>query len=179
ALRAGAATIPLGVAGYGLAVLGIVWSINLFNFMDGIDGLAGSQATLIFGSAAALLLARGDRSLAALALVLSAATLGFLPWNWPPARIFMGDVGSGALGYLIAGLAQPSLRERDRRCRDPLARRPRGHGHAGAGPPAASVCRRLCDARQSAARRGAARTDVICPRDFRHEAQCLARRPFP
>ncbi len=100
----GAGSIHLGVAGFVVGVIGIVWSINLFNFMDGIDGLAGSQALLIFGAAAALLFARGDRSLGTIALTAATACVGFLVWNWPPARIFLGDVGSGALGYLIAGL---------------------------------------------------------------------------
>jgi len=91
--------------GYVLCAIAIVWSINLFNFMDGIDGLAGSQATIIFGVAAILLFYRGDKSLAALSAVVATSSVGFLVWNWPPAKIFMGDVGSGALGYLIVGLA--------------------------------------------------------------------------
>lgn len=105
ALRIGETTLNIGMWGYVLGGLGIVWSINLFNFMDGIDGIAGSQALLIFGTAATLLFARGDQSLAAMAIVLAAAAAGFLVWNWPPAKIFMGDAGSGAIGYLVAGLA--------------------------------------------------------------------------
>lgn len=75
--------------------------INIWNFMDGIDGLAATQA-LLASVAYALLL---PAPLAGLALVLAAGVLGFLPFNFPKARIFMGDVGSGALGYLLAGLA--------------------------------------------------------------------------
>lgn len=101
-VRIGANSLHLGLAGAFVAVLGIVWSINLFNFMDGIDGLAGSEATLVFCGAALLLALRGDAPLAAIAAVLGAASAGFLWWNWPPARIFLGDVGSGALGYAIA-----------------------------------------------------------------------------
>jgi Fuc2NAc and GlcNAc transferase len=88
-----------------LAVLAITWSINLFNFMDGIDGLAGSEACMVLGwyaAAAAWLWPDGSHLLA---LGASAAVFGFLAWNWPPARIFMGDVGSGFLGFLIAFLA--------------------------------------------------------------------------
>ena len=80
----------------------VFWSvsaINVVNFMDGIDGLIGSQA-LIFGAYLALL---GDSGGTAreLGLVLSGAATGFLAWNWPPAKIFLGDVGSGALGLLF------------------------------------------------------------------------------
>jgi Fuc2NAc and GlcNAc transferase len=80
------------------------WFMNLFNFMDGIDGIAASEATFIAWAGA--FLARpvyGGASAAA--IVLGAACLGFLRWNWAPARIFMGDVGSGYLGYVIAVLA--------------------------------------------------------------------------
>jgi Fuc2NAc and GlcNAc transferase len=104
AIRVGTASLVLGPAGYVLGAVGIVWSINLFNFMDGIDGLAGSQAVLIFAFASILLFSSGDGSLGAIAAILSAASAGFLAWNWPPAKIFLGDVGSGAIGYLIAAL---------------------------------------------------------------------------
>lgn len=109
--RFGGHEVQLGVAGDVVATLGIVWSINLFNFMDGIDGIAGSQAVLIFGVAGWLLLVQGAAGLATLALVLAGATAGFLAWNWPPAKIFMGDVGSGPIGFLIAALALVSERE--------------------------------------------------------------------
>ena len=85
------------------AALMWVWFVNLFNFMDGIDGLAGSEAAAIavglvlFASAGV----GRDPSLAALAAAIAAAALGFLPWNWAPARIFLGDVGSVPLGYLL------------------------------------------------------------------------------
>lgn len=104
-VRMGETALRLGAAGWIVGVLGIVWSINLFNFMDGIDGLAGAQAVLVFGAAALLLFLRGDPSLGSIAAVVGGAALGFLVWNLPPARIFMGDVGSGALGYLVAAIA--------------------------------------------------------------------------
>ena len=76
--------------------------VNAWNFMDGIDGLATSQA----GLAAVVLLSGGWLTGAwwSLALLLFAATLGFLPFNVPRARIFLGDVGSGALGFVVACL---------------------------------------------------------------------------
>jgi Fuc2NAc and GlcNAc transferase len=95
-----------------LAVLAIVWSLNLFNFMDGIDGIAASEAVFVlWGGALLLLLTGGSPSVGAAALTMGAACLGFLAWNWPPARIFMGDVGSGYLGYVIAVLALTAARE--------------------------------------------------------------------
>ncbi|MEP6729708.1 MAG: glycosyltransferase family 4 protein [bacterium] len=108
AMRIGESSLSFGIVGWVLAIIGIVWSINLFNFMDGIDGLAGSQAVLIFAAAAWLLFVANDRSLGTIAMVISAACAGFLVHNWPPAKIFMGDVGSGAIGYLIAALAVAS-----------------------------------------------------------------------
>ena len=75
--------------------------VNVWNFMDGIDGLAASQAAL--AASAYALLARDPATLA-MALALAAACLGFLPFNFPRARIFLGDVGSGALGFILAVL---------------------------------------------------------------------------
>lgn len=75
--------------------------VNVWNFMDGIDGLAGSQAAIV-ALAMAFLLAGGVWGWIAAGLV--AALAGFLPFNFPKARIFLGDVGSGALGFLLAGL---------------------------------------------------------------------------
>ena len=93
-----------------IVVLGIVWATNSFNFMDGIDGLAGGEAVTVGLAAALLLLAVGQRGLALVSLVIAAASAGFLIWNWAPARIFLGDVGSGLLGFLFAGLAVASDR---------------------------------------------------------------------
>ncbi len=104
-LRVGTLTVPLGAAGWVLGALGIVWTINLYNFMDGIDGIAGSEALLVGGAGALLATSAGATSVATAAALLAAAAAGFLVWNWAPARIFMGDVGSGTIGYVIAVLA--------------------------------------------------------------------------
>ena len=78
-------------------------SVNLVNFMDGINGLVTTQIA-VFALSLALLVASGLPA-AAVAMALAGACVGFLPWNFPRARIFMGDVGSGALGYLVPALA--------------------------------------------------------------------------
>lgn len=89
-----------GPPGMALAFALAVGLVNVWNFMDGVDGLAASQGLLC----AAALLALAAGPVAVLALAAGAACLGFLPFNLPRARIFMGDVGSGALGYLLAAL---------------------------------------------------------------------------
>jgi len=86
-----------------LAVLAIAWGTNLFNFMDGIDGIAGAEGLFIAAVAGGLLAASAPPVAAAL-WVIALACAGFLPWNWAPARIFMGDVGSGFFGFLLAGI---------------------------------------------------------------------------
>jgi len=87
-----------------LFVFALIWGINLYNFMDGIDGLAGTQAlTVALGAAIILLIAGDARYLFAFGSV-AAASLGFLLWNWPPAKIFMGDIASGFLGFLFGAL---------------------------------------------------------------------------
>ena len=97
----------------GVAVLWVaaLWWVNLFNFMDGIDGLAGMQA--VFMSAAAGLLLAGQADSGAIVGLLqsvAAAAAGFLLYNRPPARIFMGDVGSTFLGFILLAVAALSVR---------------------------------------------------------------------
>jgi len=83
-----------------LLVVGIVWLLNLFNFMDGIDGLAGAEALSVALGAGVLLFCCGETgSYFSLLMILAASVLGFLIWNWPPAKIFMGDACSGFLGF--------------------------------------------------------------------------------
>ena len=88
-----------------LLTIAVTWLINLFNFMDGIDGLAASQAAFCAMALAGLALWQGQPWEGVPAWLLAAGIAGFLPLNWPPARIFMGDVGSGFLGLALAALA--------------------------------------------------------------------------
>ncbi len=98
--------LNLSIFGYAFGAVFLVWLLNLYNFMDGIDGIAGSEA--LFAALAAglleLFLGNAGNELLMLA-ILASACLGFLIWNWPPANIFMGDVGSGFLGFVLGGLA--------------------------------------------------------------------------
>lgn len=103
--------IHLGWVGSIFAAAGIVWLINLYNFMDGIDGLAGSEALFVSVTGALGLYLMGITGMAAVCCFLAAAILGFLLWNWPPAKIFLGDVGSGLLGYVFALLALASANQ--------------------------------------------------------------------
>lgn len=84
-----------------LLLISGVWSINLHNFMDGIDGLLAQQAIFVGVGVTALATAAGEPALALVAACLAVSALGFWCFNRPPARIFMGDVGSGSVGLLI------------------------------------------------------------------------------
>lgn len=86
------------------AVLAIVWMTNLFNFMDGADGLAGGMAVFGFGTLAAAAIYSGEFALAALCLGVAASALGFLVFNFHPASIFMGDSGSIPIGFLAGAI---------------------------------------------------------------------------
>ena len=85
-----------------VAVLAIAWMGNLFNFMDGTDGLAGGMAAIGFGALA--IAAREAPGLSLFAIALASASAGFLLHNFPPARVFMGDAGSVPLGFLAGAL---------------------------------------------------------------------------
>lgn len=87
------------------ALVYIVWMINLYNFMDGMDGFAGGMAVVGFGTFAVLGGMAGHGAFTFLSLVVAASAGGFLLSNFPPARIFMGDVGSSVLGLLAAALS--------------------------------------------------------------------------
>ncbi|WP_456085335.1 MraY family glycosyltransferase [Magnetospirillum molischianum] len=88
-----------------LAGLGWLWFVNLYNFMDGIDGITGTEtACLGLGIAGVTLIAGLGLASLPFAAALAAAAMGFLVWNWPPARIFLGDCGSIPLGYLLGAL---------------------------------------------------------------------------
>ena len=99
------------VALNGLAALLVVWMINLYNFMDGMDGLAGGMGVIGFAALAVFGWIGGDLAYSAMAGLLAAACLGFLIFNYPPARIFMGDAGSTTLGFLAAALGFLGVRE--------------------------------------------------------------------
>ena len=101
----GAAVWSLGWLSAPLTLLWIVGLTNAFNFMDGIDGLAAGQAVIAATTVAWLAQVRAANGTALAMAVLAGAVLGFLLHNWPPARIFMGDVGSACLGFTFAGWA--------------------------------------------------------------------------
>lgn len=91
--------------------LATAWMANLYNFMDGSDGLAGGMAAIGFGTYGMAALAAGRVSLATACFVITAAALAFLFFNFHPARIFMGDVGSVPLGFLAAALGALGWRD--------------------------------------------------------------------
>ncbi len=86
-----------------LTLLFAVWMINLYNFMDGMDGFAGGMATIGFSALAWL--GWANAGFAAFCLIVAAASAGFLVHNFPPAKIFLGDTGSTALGFLAAAFS--------------------------------------------------------------------------
>jgi UDP-N-acetylmuramyl pentapeptide phosphotransferase/UDP-N-acetylglucosamine-1-phosphate transferase len=97
--------------GAALTVPFVVWMINLYNFMDGMDGFAGGMAVIGFAAFAALGGLHGSAVFAWLSLAVSMAAAGFLIFNFPPARIFLGDVGSAPLGLMAAGFSLWGVRE--------------------------------------------------------------------
>lgn len=98
-------TVDLGWLGHIFAAFYLVWMLNLYNFMDGIDGLASVEALCACFSACFIYWFSGHPALIWGPLLLSMAVLGFLYWNFPPARIFMGDAGSGFLGIILGILS--------------------------------------------------------------------------
>lgn len=90
------------VIGILITVVFIVWMVNLYNFMDGMDGFSGGMAVIGFGTFAMLAYMKGDMSFALINLIVVAATLGFLVFNLPPSKIFLGDVGSTLFGMFVA-----------------------------------------------------------------------------
>lgn len=109
-IHLGTAELHVGLVGSLVAWLGIVWLTNLYNFMDGIDGIAPAEGALASGIGGAVLVSAGYWQLGFVSLVLTGATIGFLPWNWMPAKIFLGDVGSGFIGFVLGVLALASER---------------------------------------------------------------------
>jgi len=97
----GSIIVDLRMGGDFLGIIFLVWLLNLFNFMDGIDGIAASEAMFIAGGAVLIIVTTGGGESISPLLLFVAACAGFLIWNWPPARMFMGDVGSGFLGITL------------------------------------------------------------------------------
>ncbi|WP_207273853.1 glycosyltransferase family 4 protein [Pseudomonas sp. GW456-12-1-14-TSB6] len=97
--------INLGWLGNFIALIYVVWMLNLYNFMDGIDGLASIEAICACLGASLIFWITGNYSLILAPLILAFAVAGFCWWNFPPARIFMGDAGSGFLGVTLAILS--------------------------------------------------------------------------
>ena len=102
---------PIDPLEFALIALGVAWLINLYNFMDGSDGLAGGMSLIGFGAYSAAAWSAGHDSLAALSLALAAASAAFLAHNFHPARIFLGDVGSIPLGFLAGALGVVGWRD--------------------------------------------------------------------
>lgn len=94
-------SLPLPWIGSCFAFLAILWSTNLFNFMDGMDGIAAVEALFVLLLGSVFLWLFDATGLAISASLLAACLGGFLVWNRPPARLFMGDVGSAFLGFII------------------------------------------------------------------------------
>lgn len=94
-------SLPVPLAGL-ITVGYVVWMINLYNFMDGMDGFAGGMAAIGFGALGLLGWTESAWLFSSVCWVISASALGFLVWNFPPARIFLGDAGSSTLGFLVA-----------------------------------------------------------------------------
>ena len=97
-----------------VALLAAIWFVNLFNFMDGLDGFASSEAIFVLGFTGVVGLRAGDPLIAGTSLITAAAVGGFLPWNWSPAKTFLGDggsywVGAFLMATLVAGLARGVL----------------------------------------------------------------------
>ncbi len=97
---------PLYGFNYLIFGISLVWLLNLYNFMDGIDGIAGTETLSVIGGVLFILWASGNfGNYGSWIGILGAAVAGFLVWNWPPAKIFMGDVGSGFLGFILGCFA--------------------------------------------------------------------------
>ena len=103
--------LSLGHVSSVITFLTVVWFTNLYNFMDGIDGLAGTQAVTVAVSTVLIAALNYQFDQIWLYTSLAITVVGFLYWNWPRARIFMGDVGSGFLGYIFAILMLQSSQQ--------------------------------------------------------------------
>lgn len=96
-----------------LGVIAIIWLVNLYNFMDGIDGLAASELVFVNVMSLLFVINNNDSAFSILSLVSLGAASGFLVWNWSPAKIFMGDVGSGFIGFMLGVIAIISIQQQE------------------------------------------------------------------
>ena len=92
-----------------LGILALVWLLNLYNFMDGIDAIAATEVLFVSLMTSFFGVYDGDETLALMSATFFAANAGFLVWNWPPAKLFMGDVGSGFIGFILGIFALFSM----------------------------------------------------------------------
>ena len=99
------ATLDIGLVGNIIAVLFLVWMLNLFNFMDGIDSITGVEALTSCLILTIFLINKSETELWQVPALMCAAVIGFLYFNWPPARIFLGDIGSGFIGFTIGTIS--------------------------------------------------------------------------
>lgn len=111
AVQLGSLPVPLGPAAGVISVLWLLWLANGYNFMDGIDGIAASQAAIVACTIGVWFTLAGLPMMAVFCYAIMAASLGFLVWNWAPAQIFMGDVGSVTLGAVFGTLSIIGVRE--------------------------------------------------------------------
>lgn len=102
-------TVSLGVFGIPITVLWLVGVSNAVNLIDGMDGLAGGVSAIAAVATAIVCLSQGELVAAALAGILAASALGFLPWNFHPAKTFMGDCGALFMGFILGTLALMGL----------------------------------------------------------------------
>lgn len=98
-------SLVLGLMG----VLALIWLLNLYNFMDGIDGIATTELLFVNVMSLLLVINSNDQVISLLSASLLTAGAGFLVFNWPPAKIFLGDVGSGFIGFVLGILALLSM----------------------------------------------------------------------
>lgn len=97
--------LDLGLLGWFFSIGILVWLMNLYNFMDGVDGMAASGTVFLCGTISSLLFfVNGNAELGLIVALLASSCLGFLIYNWPPASIFMGDAGSVFIGYIFGAL---------------------------------------------------------------------------
>ena len=105
-------TVPFGWMAVPVTLLFLLWMTNLYNFMDGMDGFAGGMTVLGFGFLAYFAWQGRHPFILLMALLVAMGAAGFLAYNLPPARIFMGDVGSVSVGFLAAALITLGIRDR-------------------------------------------------------------------